>query len=243
MTLKNVQVSSAIVTVSNARMITQKGVYPAASAQVICITISNRSEQDLNWVNATLGTPHNYRFRKPNTDTSDGYVETRTGYEAIEVQFGPLKRGETKTVTYHRPWSAYDVSKTIGDWTCYRVYGQAGAGQTFENWVKGPVAFGVAETKTKLDSSCFIATAAYQDPDHPMVQQLRFVRDEILSRSRPGRRFTAWYYRNGPRLAAVVRPRPALRLTARAILTPIARSVQASRSAAGFWRRAPGPKL
>jgi hypothetical protein len=85
-------------------------------------------------------------------------------------------------------------------------------------------------------NNCFVATAAFQNQDHPMVQELRHVRDEILARSSPGRRFIAWYYRNGPAIADVVRPRPYLRAASRAVLTPIALAARANRRLRNYWK-------
>jgi hypothetical protein len=242
MPFKQIAVSTSVTTQNIEKQISPRGVVPARSFGAIRITITNRSIYSLRWVNVTLALYHEASLDRRPTDGFDGYQWSRRGYEPSEVLVGTLKSSEAKSVT-HIPHSKYDPGASLYNWQCYRIYGETSEGHKFEQWIKSPVALGVVETSRHYKSACFIATAAYQDPDHPMVQQLRFVLDEILSRSRPGRGFTAWYYRNGPRLASVVRPRPALRLTARAILTPIARSVQASRRMAGFWRKASGPKL
>ena len=70
-------------------------------------------------------------------------------------------------------------------------------------------------------SLCFVASAAYGSPDHPMVLALREFRDNVLARSPAGRAFTGWYYRNGPALAAVIKNRPMLRTAARIMLMPM----------------------
>jgi len=77
---------------------------------------------------------------------------------------------------------------------------------------------------------CFIANAAFQDPKHPVVQDLRYVRDEVLNRTRSGRRFVAFYYRHSPRIAAAMASRPMLRAGARYVLTPIAVTVRGARA-------------
>ena len=48
--------------------------------------------------------------------------------------------------------------------------------------------------------ACFIATAVYEDYDHPQVRALRRFRDKVLMRSAMGRKFVRWYYRVGPGL-------------------------------------------
>ena len=68
---------------------------------------------------------------------------------------------------------------------------------------------------------CFVATAAFGDPDHPDVVFLRRFRDEILSQHRAGRGFIAAYSQIGPRLARFVIKRRALRSASRSTLAVI----------------------
>lgn len=75
-------------------------------------------------------------------------------------------------------------------------------------------------------AACFVATAAYGDRLHPDVVALRFFRDRHLVRWRAGRSFIKFYWRWGPRLAALTRPeqfhaslfRIALSIVVRAIM-------------------------
>lgn len=60
------------------------------------------------------------------------------------------------------------------------------------------------------DGTCFVATAAYGDPYHPDVAWLRAFRDEHLLPHPIGRAFLKFYWTVGPRLAGIVRARPAL---------------------------------
>jgi hypothetical protein len=83
----------------------------------------------------------------------------------------------------------------------------------------------IAETELK-PSWCFVATAVYGNPDHPQVEVFRRFRDELLARTERGQKFIGWYYRNGPKLASVVERIPALRLAAKAILTPAAHGLK-----------------
>jgi len=80
--------------------------------------------------------------------------------------------------------------------------------------------------ESKSGATCFVATAAYGDPQHPDVVWLRWYRDQVLNRSRTGRSFTSWYWRVGPRMARVVAPSPLLRTTARRTLGMLVRLLQ-----------------
>ena len=54
---------------------------------------------------------------------------------------------------------------------------------------------------TKKSGSCFVATAVYEDYDHPQVIRLRAFRDHFLSDSALGRILIRIYYVVGPYLA------------------------------------------
>ena len=54
---------------------------------------------------------------------------------------------------------------------------------------------------TKKSGSCFVATAVYEDYDHPQVIRLRAFRDHFLSGSALGRILITIYYVLGPYLA------------------------------------------
>ncbi len=71
-------------------------------------------------------------------------------------------------------------------------------------------------------SDCFVATACFQDGEHPTVAALRSFRDKTLVRTFPGRILTTWYYRWGPKLADVVHNVPWLRNVFKPLLTLIA---------------------
>jgi hypothetical protein len=76
------------------------------------------------------------------------------------------------------------------------------------------------------DITCFIATAAYTDPMHPDVCDLRRLRDEHLVNYRAGRAFIAFYWKVGPILARQVRHRPVLAAASRAVLSPLVRLIR-----------------
>jgi hypothetical protein len=62
---------------------------------------------------------------------------------------------------------------------------------------------------------CFIATACYGDYDAPEVIMLRHYRDNVLSRSLPGRLFIRCYYRCSPALAGILSRNRVMRNTVR----------------------------
>jgi len=58
--------------------------------------------------------------------------------------------------------------------------------------------------ESKSGAACFVASVAYGDPDHVDVVFLRKFRNDVLSLSPFGRRFIAWYWKNGPTMARAV---------------------------------------
>lgn len=74
--------------------------------------------------------------------------------------------------------------------------------------------------KASIDSSssCFVVTATLGYPDHFVTQILRVFRDRILAETQLGLAFIRWYYKNGPLLAAVIRPSRLLRLISFALI-------------------------
>ena len=68
---------------------------------------------------------------------------------------------------------------------------------------------------------CFVATAAYGDPGHPMVQILRDFRDRHLLPWSGGRWLVNQYYKHGPAAADLIRNRPLARWSVRGLLAPV----------------------
>ncbi|MGD2272708.1 MAG: prepilin-type N-terminal cleavage/methylation domain-containing protein, partial [Desulfobacterales bacterium] len=68
--------------------------------------------------------------------------------------------------------------------------------------------------------NCFVATAAYGQPHHPMVVLLRQFRDRYLATWNGGRLVVNAYYRWGPKLAATIKNRPWAGAAARFFLLP-----------------------
>nr|WP_300983443.1 CFI-box-CTERM domain-containing protein [Roseicyclus sp.] len=59
--------------------------------------------------------------------------------------------------------------------------------------------------------TCFVATCAYGNANHPDVADLRLYRDNVLSQTALGRHFIIFYYRFGPYLARWMEPYPRLK--------------------------------
>lgn len=72
-------------------------------------------------------------------------------------------------------------------------------------------------------SSCFVATAAYQDPWHPEVVYLRRFRDEWLVNRGWGRAFVRFYWCVGPVLAIPVRNSTFLQVLSKTIIRALIR--------------------
>ncbi len=68
---------------------------------------------------------------------------------------------------------------------------------------------------------CFVATAAFNNENHPGVRVLKSFRDEILLAGSWGAAFVDWYYQNSPPWAAALADRPALRFAVQVGLAPL----------------------
>lgn len=75
--------------------------------------------------------------------------------------------------------------------------------------------------KSNSIGRCFVATAAYGDPNHPMVQTFRMFRDTVLIDHSLGEKFIKWYYRNGPIFAEKISGHTLTCFLVRSFLTPV----------------------
>jgi hypothetical protein len=90
---------------------------------------------------------------------------------------------------------------------------------------------GSMRIESKSGATCFVASVAYDDPNHPDVMYLRGFRDSVLNQSAKGRAFIAWYWRNGPKLAKFVGKSAVLRNGARLAISGIVEFLKFSR----YW--------
>jgi hypothetical protein len=70
--------------------------------------------------------------------------------------------------------------------------------------------------------TCFVATAAWGDRNHPVVELLREFRDRVLEKTGPGAAFVRFYYRVGPTLAEAIEDNLLACLAVRILITPLA---------------------
>ena len=67
------------------------------------------------------------------------------------------------------------------------------------------------DEEAETGGTCFVATCAYGNANHPDVAYLRLYRDRVLSQTALGRRFIRFYYRFGPYLARWIEPYPRIK--------------------------------
>jgi DNA-binding beta-propeller fold protein YncE len=81
---------------------------------------------------------------------------------------------------------------------------------------------------------CFIATAAYGNDMAREVQVLREFRGRWLMTNAPGRALVAFYYRNSPPVAELIRERDGARAAVRAVISPLVWSIEHPMAALSF---------
>ena len=74
------------------------------------------------------------------------------------------------------------------------------------------------QSEVKAKSQCYIATAAFDDPDDRYVEVLRNFRDGQLENTAAGRSFIAFYYQVSPPLARIIAKSELARLGTRWLL-------------------------
>jgi len=112
------------------------------------------------------------------------------------------------------------------DTTAVRIAGRSGQAVKRSD-VRASNARGGAGTSVPAANGrpCFVATACFDDADHPDVAVLREWRDEVLSESVLGRRFIRVYYRMSPRLAEFVADQPLVAAVGRRVVSAVARYI------------------
>lgn len=135
-------------------------------------------------------------------DKENGIVTFETGMsmyswagQKMSAQILDLEEG-TVQITIGGSRKAHGAQIQVYDW------GESGkiSGKIFKE-LDGILGEGKAIQGSKDSGGCFIATAVYDDYDHPQVMKLRRFRDDYLQPCFPGRAFIWLYYRVGPALA------------------------------------------
>jgi hypothetical protein len=85
---------------------------------------------------------------------------------------------------------------------------------------------GKMDIESRSGLTCFVASAAYSDPNHPDVMFLRAFRDNVLIKSCFGRSVVDWYWRIGPRLARVVESSEVLRSVSKYLISKLVVTLQ-----------------
>ena len=84
------------------------------------------------------------------------------------------------------------------------------------------------------DQRCFIATAAFGDPNDAQVKTLRGFRDTFLLQSDLGKEFVNWYYRWSPKVAKKIAESRWLRRVTRVLLWPLVWAIQLAQAQESF---------
>ena len=80
--------------------------------------------------------------------------------------------------------------------------------------------------ESKSGATCFVATAAYGDPNHSDVIYLRWYRDNVLCKSLAGKVFIDMYWKIGPKLAKIVSPYPVAQKATRTLISVLVLKIQ-----------------
>ena len=97
------------------------------------------------------------------------------------------------------------------------------AGRTTRQTLVSDIKTGAGNMRieSKSGATCFVASVAYDDPNHPDVRFLRAYRDAVLVKSESGKRFIEWYWRTGPKIAKVVSKSRSMKKIARYLISKI----------------------
>lgn len=196
------------------RQITRDGIRPSASAVGLAVSVTAASSS-IEWVNVVFARKVYRRMSE-----SDGGPVVVSGNYSQTIKFEKIGPGETRSdnlpisdvsMGTFGAMATFSAESLIAGLVPYQVYGQFEDGRTFEEIIgrRRDLKMGVSTP------NCFVATAAFEGQNHPTVRELRLARDEILARTRSGRRLIDFYYRHGPKLDRVVEGSRALRVVFR----------------------------
>jgi hypothetical protein len=106
------------------------------------------------------------------------------------------------------------------------------SGKTTRHGVNSDIKTGAGNMRieSKSGATCFVASVAYDDPNHVDVMYLRDFRDTVLCNSKIGKDFIAWYWRVGPELAKAISPFKSLKMVFRYLIKVIISTIRMFRS-------------
>lgn len=219
-------------TLHTPQQISSSGYKPPSVKSGNVLRVHNRSASAISWLNVDVGFVFDHVEKSSEEiglNLDHVTTTTHTGVVVVPHPFKGLAAGATA-----EQLAAFANGNAK---SCFiiRVYGRCGTADFIHHHTSGYIEPYKMAVTSRVKQRCFIATAAYGDVDHPMVRELRIVRDEVFNRTALGRRFVAFYYRHSPMVADYVRPRPALRRATRSVLTPVALVSRATRS---IWQGA-----
>lgn len=211
------------------RVTDEKRFIPAASGTNYVIHLENTSTKRIDWLKADVGLIHSAKVRSEiqSHDLPTAY-NIYSGVEQFTIDCGALPAKNWSWQALRAADFGRSIESPSDNWVLLRVYGQC-EGRTFVVHVTQ----GYLPPPSRIydqGMSCFIAHAAFKDTHHPTVTELRRARDEVLKRTRLGRRFVRFYYRHSPRIAAAMADRPVVQATTRGLLTPLAHGIRFSRA-------------
>lgn len=115
-------------------------------------------------------------------------------------------------------------------------------GKASRELITGPTSTGSGSSPSTGGGGCFVVTASYGDTNHPIVNEFRGFRDDILKPTTAGKAFVEWYYKHGPVIAAFIEDKPVLKAIARSVLRPLASVSRFLRGRVNAAAPSPQPK-
>jgi hypothetical protein len=117
--------------------------------------------------------------------------------EKINISIEERKMSETHDL------SRSQIDDYVATWQVLKNNTEVFQGTRMEQTFK--TGTGTLKIESKSGRACFVATATYEDANHPDVVFLRHYRDKILTKSFAGRIFIKIYYVIGPKLANLLK--------------------------------------
>ena len=160
-------------------------------------------------------------------------AETNATMESYEVKMGRLyglKALVRQSLRVHEVLASFDMSPDVAEQFRKNRSGLNSIARQLNISVASPGSSRTTRTTTRTtttgqrtggprnDSSCYIATMAYGDVNHPQVEALRRFRDGHLRHTSLGKAFIRFYYRHSPNWVERLQNRPMINRIIRMLL-------------------------